>query len=42
MCTVSSYLDRGQIKLTEVAKIKEQIKAGATNISTTIFALSTP
>ncbi len=42
MNAVSIYLDKGQAQLTEVAKVIEQIKAGATNISTTVAALSKP
>jgi len=42
MNAVSSYLEKGQVQLAEVAKVMEQIKSGATNISTTVAALSQP
>ena len=40
MNTVSSYLEKGQVQLSEVSKVMEEIKSGARNISTTVAALS--
>lgn len=40
MNTVSNYLEKGQVQLAKVAKVMEEVKSGASNISTTVAALS--
>jgi methyl-accepting chemotaxis protein len=40
MNSVTTYLDKGQAQLSAVAKVMEQIKAGATNVSNTVASLS--